>query len=309
MFNEVYFTIVPKLPKSSNQSKPRIAIIGGTGGMGVLFAELFRKAGLEVLIGSRKVAGSYEKAISAADIVIVSVPIQAVPETILCIKPFLKKNQLIVDFSSVQSPHHPSFKKLQCSAISVHPLFGPTVKDFVGQIFVFSEQNKLTHKGVSFLKNFFRNLGGTIVDMTPKSHDSSMALIQALIHVTHITTSAVIEDARSKAQSKVGGKVGDKATFLEKVSTPVYKLHRAVSGRIFSQPAELYANILMTNPEVLKVIDAEILALTKLRKVVADKDYKRFEQTFNKTKDLLGAENVKQCMQDTSKMLEIINKK
>ena len=298
-----------KSPDIQNPPKPKIAIIGGTGGMGLLFAELFRKAGLEVLIGSRKVAGSYEKSISSADIVIVSVPIQVVPETILCIKPFLRKNHLIVDFSSVQSAHQQSFKKLQCSAISVHPLFGPTVKDFAGQIFVFSGQNKLKHKSVSFLKNFFKNLGGSVVEMTPKSHDSSMALIQALIHVTHITSTTVIENARSKVQSKMGGKVGDKGTFLEKVSTPVYKLHRAVSGRIFSQPAELYANILMTNPEVLKAMDAEILALTKLRKVVADKDYKRFEQTFNRTKNLLGAEKVKKYMQDTNKMLEIISKK
>ena len=54
----------------------------------------------------------------------------------------------------------------------------------------------------------------------------------------------------------------------------------------------------MTNPEALKVIDAEIAALSDLRKIIANKDYKKFEKGFNKTKESIGALKLKIAMED-----------
>jgi prephenate dehydrogenase len=282
-------------------SKSRIAIIGGSGGMGSLFQKHFTSAGVEVLVGSRKIPGSYEHAVRNSDVVIISVPISAIPETLKSIKPFLAKDHLVVDFSSVQSVHHKVLGKLPCACVSVHPLFGPKVDNLQGQTFVFSKQNNIKHKKISLLKEVFVSMGGMVIDMDPKAHDSAMALIQALVHAVHITSASVT----AKFKSAKNGK----ALQLDTVSTPVSRLQEAVTGRIFNQPAELYANILMTNPEALRVIDAEIAALSGLRKMVANKDNKKFEKEFNKTKESIGESKLKVAMEHSNRMLkEITNK-
>ena len=54
----------------------KTGIIGGTGGMGRLFSEVFKKAGHEVLIAGRKTEITWEDAARLSDIVIISVPIR-----------------------------------------------------------------------------------------------------------------------------------------------------------------------------------------------------------------------------------------
>jgi chorismate mutase/prephenate dehydratase len=270
------------------QKTIRIGIIGGTGSMGVLFKRIFEENGQEVYIGSRSMEGSYKMAVESSGVVIISVPLHVVPETIKAIKPFVKKNQLIVNFSSLQSIYTTSLKSLPCTYIGIHPMFGPTVKNLYGQHIVFCHKTK--HPLEKFLRSLFIKLGALVSDMNTSSHDEQMALTQALIHSLHIT-SALTKKNFGAVKSKI--------------STPVSRLHNLLTGRIFSQSAELYENILMMNPKALDVIDEELKSLLSLRNLIVLKDRNKFQEIFNSIKDSIGEEEIKASVKLTNQMLSV----
>lgn len=274
--------------------------------MGKLFQKIFTDNGFTVSVGSRKIPGSYESSIKDAEIVILSVPIGAVAETVKLIRPMLHEEQSVVDFSSAQQLPGKSLKALKCTAVSIHPLFGPHVHDLNRQVFVFSKHNNGNQGSVTKLEKLFKKLGANVIHADSRTHDSSMALVQALIHSVHITSATVAAKlTNKKTASKKNSKVIDSGA----ISTPVSRLHHAVSGRVLSQPAELYANILMHNPEALKVIDAEITELGKLRKHVANKDFKGFEKMFTQTQKMIGDNKLVKSVEDTKSMLQVIDNK
>jgi prephenate dehydrogenase len=83
--------------------KISIGIIGGTGGMGRLFASALRKLGHKVLISSRHTALTIEECAHRADWIIVTVPIRSTEAVIRKIGPLLRKDQLLMDFTSLKS--------------------------------------------------------------------------------------------------------------------------------------------------------------------------------------------------------------
>jgi len=83
--------------------KPKtIAIIGGTGKIGGMFAKAFKEKGYEVIIASRETEISMEDAAARGDVVIVSIPIRNTKEVIEKISGNLKKDALLTDFTSVK---------------------------------------------------------------------------------------------------------------------------------------------------------------------------------------------------------------
>ena len=54
----------------------KIGIIGGTGGMGNLFSQVFQNAGHEVLIAGRNTPLRKEDIARLADVIVISVPIR-----------------------------------------------------------------------------------------------------------------------------------------------------------------------------------------------------------------------------------------
>lgn len=104
-----------------------IAIVGGTGNMGIGLATLFGRAGYKILIGSRNLQKSQavanqlnksiskgeiigllqEDAVSSADIVIISVPIKVHRQTISKLSELLK-GKLVIDVTVPLDPSDPT---------------------------------------------------------------------------------------------------------------------------------------------------------------------------------------------------------
>lgn len=130
----------------------KIAVIGGTRGLGNWIASFMKKQGFDVTItGRNKTAGETVskdgskyaehnvEAVSNADVVIVSVPIATTVETIQEIAPSLKKGTLLVDVTSVKEK--PSRVMAECTPEGVeflptHPMFGPRIRSLDGQVVV-----------------------------------------------------------------------------------------------------------------------------------------------------------------------------
>src|SRR5258708_27448034 len=75
------------------------------------------------------------------------------------------------------------------------------------------------------------------MEATAEEHDAQMALIQVLVHEKTMVLGSVLE--RLKAD------LGRSLQF----ASPIYRTELAMMGRMFSQRAELYADILTHNPD------------------------------------------------------------
>ena len=131
----------------------KIAVIGGTRGLGKWIAKFLRNRNFDVIITGRdeitgekvskklgvKYTSSNRDAVSSADIVILSVPISALFKVIPEISPFLKKGTLLMDVTSVKEKPSQIMQKYAPEGVEVipaHPLFGPRIRSLDGQVVV-----------------------------------------------------------------------------------------------------------------------------------------------------------------------------
>lgn len=176
-----------------------VLIVGGTGGMGRLFARMFVNHGASVKIfgrtgpRTRRVAreigvlpGNYSDA-GQADIVIVSVPTQVTLSLSLKLGSIIKPDSLLADLSSVKTgiadqiaDHTRGFEY-----VSLHPLFGPELAHIGRQRIaaIPYRVGPLWQK----LQLVFDEEGARVQRTTPHEHDKMMAQVQALHHFALIT--------------------------------------------------------------------------------------------------------------------------
>ncbi|WP_455278704.1 prephenate dehydrogenase/arogenate dehydrogenase family protein [[Eubacterium] cellulosolvens] len=182
-----------------------ISIIGGTGRMGMLLAHILKDKVGTIHIISRDI----DKAEKAAkelnvswlpleeahqsNIVIVSVPIQETVKICKNIGRKMHRQSLLVELASLKTGITEVIKNSIPNSVeylSLHPLFGPQVKNIVGKRFVAVEptSGSLTTK---FLK-ILQECGAEIKNATVKEHDLAMASIQVLHHFALITFSSAL---------------------------------------------------------------------------------------------------------------------
>ena len=173
-----------------------IAIVGGTGGMGQILTKELKPFG-EIIIISR----SLEKATkfaemlgvrsgilsnsNTADIIIVSVPIENIPQICREIFTIAKPGALIIDIAAVKSfleeikPEIPS----HLSYISMHPLFGPEGS--------FLENNVLlvpikADKWLPIIQKLLKALKSTTTVITSQENDLIMSKLQVAHHFIYL---------------------------------------------------------------------------------------------------------------------------
>src|SRR5208337_4995691 len=101
---------------------------GGTGGMGRIFAELFRQQGYRVLVSGRRQGPDIPAMTAQCQVIIVSVPIGITVEIIERIGPLMEEDALLMDLTSLKTePVQAMLRSSQAEVIGLHPLFGPGV--------------------------------------------------------------------------------------------------------------------------------------------------------------------------------------
>ncbi len=182
-----------------------ISIIGGAGKMGMLFTHVLKNKVETINIISRdvkkaqkianelKVSWSPLEEAHQSSIVIVSVPIQETGNICKNIGQKMHEGSLLVELASLKTGITETIKNSIPNSVeylSLHPLFGPQVKNIEGKRFVAVEPTSgpLTNE---FLK-MIQESGGLIKKATVEEHDLAMASIQVLHHFALITFSSAI---------------------------------------------------------------------------------------------------------------------
>jgi chorismate mutase/prephenate dehydrogenase len=255
-----------------------VGIIGGTQGMGAFLARVLGDGGFEVeVMGVGEGASAVEVA-SRNDLVIVAVPIDVTVSLIEEIAPHVRPGACLMDITSIKrapleamlraAPEH-------VDVIGTHPMFGPHGSDFDRQKVVLCRGRGET--SFARVKKLFESFGAETIEATAEEHDAQMALIQVLVHEKTMVLGSVLERLRAD--------LGRSLQF----ASPIYRTELAMIGRMFSQRAELYADILTVNPEAprLSHVFEQEAAYVARAVAMGDRDavVKRFRQVADYMRD------------------------
>lgn len=217
-----------------------IVIVGGNGQMGRLFRGMFERAGYEVRVIGPDDWASAESIVADAGLVIVSVPINVTVETIKRL-PALPEDCVLADFTSVkQKPLEAMLRVHKGPVVGLHPMFGPDVASLAKQVIVYCEGRMPDAYG--WLLELFRFWGARTHRTEASAHDRNMALIQAQRHFVSFAYGLHLSEEDVDLDE------------LLTLSSPIYRLELAMVGRLFAQDPQLYADIIMSSEENLKLI-------------------------------------------------------
>jgi prephenate dehydratase/prephenate dehydrogenase len=224
----------------------RVAIIGGSGRMGLWYARVLRAAGYAVTITGRNrqklelaarsagVQGTTdnEAAIRTADVVVVSAPIEATPALIELAARSALPGTLVTDLASVKTALAAAYQAVRrddLELVSLHPLHGPRVPDLAGATVL-----AILYRGgprYDELRRLFVAEGASVLVTDAAQHDRDMALLQGLTHFAAIAAGRTLAD-----QPRPG------------FETPAHALLRTTIARVVLQDPVLYAALQLENP-------------------------------------------------------------
>ena len=267
-----------------------VAVIGGRGGMGSCMARLFADLGHAVMIADLETDLTPEQAGSEADVVVISVPIDATVDVIQRIGPRVRRDALLMDVTSVKTaPMEAMLASSQASVVGTHPLFGPSVHSLQGQRVAVTPGRGDEWK--RWLTSMLEARGLVVVETTPEAHDRAMAVVQVLTHFSTEVAGATL--------AKLGVPLDATLPF----TSPVYLMELLMTARHFAQSPDLYASIQMSNPETARVTDTFLRAAEELRANVAARDHEAFARVFDHVHDYFGT-FTEQAMEQSSFLID-----
>ncbi len=245
----------------------KVGIVGGTGKMGRLFSGVFGQAGCEVSIAGRHTSVTARDLAARCDIVVISVPIRHTIGVIRDIAPFLTKEQLFCDLTSLKIAPVNAMLESDAMVIGLHPMFGPTVPGITGQTII-ATPARCSFQARDSLLGIFESQGARITLTTPDEHDRMMAIVQGL---THFVTLTIAETMRKSG-------IDPKETM--RFTSPVYQIELGLVGRLLAQDQSLYADILQMNPYVPMVLSQCEDSVKRLRETIETLDPEQFASVF-----------------------------
>ena len=260
--------------------KSNMTIIGATRGFGRWIAEHLnndfnititspnKSSGLEV---AQELNVKYKsdniEAIQNADIIIFSVPIDIMVETIKEVAPHAREGSLLMDVCSIKTESAEALMKYAPENVEIlpcHPMFGPRVPTIKRQIVVLTPIEGRSNKWLNRVKEYLTNSECEIVVTTPQEHDKYMSIVQGLTHFSFITLASTIRKLHINVKKS------------RSFSSPVYSLMLDMVRRIVYQNPYLYYSIQKNNKEnsyARKTLINEGIYLSKLIEEGNEEDF------------------------------------
>lgn len=252
-----------------------VAVIGGHGKIGRLLVRLFGDLGHRMLVVDTDTTLRAEEAAAAADVTIVSVPIERTDAVIRAVGPHVRSDGLLMDVTSIKSaPVQAMLESTTASVVGTHPMFGPSVHTLQGQRVVICRG-----RGDAWGDWVARSLaarGLVITETSAEHHDRVMSVVQVL---THFQT-----QVQGLTLARLGLPLSETLPF----TSPAYLLELYVAARHFAQDPGLYGPIEMRNPRTGEVTAAFGQSARDLAEVLAAGDQQAFTALFDEVRAFFG---------------------
>lgn len=269
-----------------------IGIIGGKGRMGAYLSRFFSSLNYKVIVSDLKTKLSNRDIAQKADVIIVSVNINATEKTIKEIVPYLQKGQLLMDVTSVKENPIQAMLKAPCEVIGTHPMFDPS-NGMKNQIFITCPVR--AKKWYPWLLSILKKGGTLIKKLDARKHDELMTIIQGLTHFSDITLAHTLKQ------------IGLPIKTLLQYQSPAYRIKLDMMARILNQNPNLYANIQIQNKGNIQTTKQYIRSCEQLLDIVKKQDEKAFTKYFNDASKYLGTFK-KAAHDESNRFIEMLNR-
>jgi prephenate dehydrogenase len=274
-------------------------IIGGSGGMGKVFGKYFKGLGFTVTLHARNKQRlkttaaelnvnfeiSLEKSVRNADIVMISIPINSTTTMIRKIGPFLKKNALIFDITSIKFAVFKALTEVKneypVNCISLHPMFGPGITDMKNYVMMVVKVGgtDIYEEIINDLLDLFRSDGLIVTETSPDIHDKRVALTLGVPHMLNILFLSLLKNTNEPLNE------------LTKYTGTTFLLQKVFAESIIQREMEMFGEIQMENQQFLAILEMFEKLVIKYRKVIENKDMKGFSEIFSQGLDYSKEDN------------------
>lgn len=267
---------------------PTIGLVGSEGSYGRWLRRFFsERMGLDVLGADPGHADTLEAEalIERCQVLVFCVPIR---HAATIIADYVRRAAgreraaLWMDITSIKSEPVAALLASQAEVVGLHPMTAaPKAPTLKGRAMVVCEARLDQWRG--WLEGFLTALRAQCVRATPEQHDRIMALVQAMVHATHLAQGGVLREYVER--------LGGLETLLPFRSAS-FELDTAVMARILAMNPAIYEDIQFCNPHVGPMLDALVRQVEALRELVARGDETSrhaFRSRFlTQTRDTLG---------------------
>lgn len=263
-----------KFPMATSTPK-HILYIGGEGGMGRLYKRITEQTGHFAYSIDKGNWYELDELSEKIDLVIVTVPINVTESVIKRLKGRLRKETILADFTSNKTrPIEAMLEAHSGPVVGFHPMHGPDVANLSKQLMVVCPGRE-AEKADWFVKQC-ELWGMRIIKADQQQHDHVMHLVQGLRHFVALLHGSFMQHYDLKP-----------AEMLQ-FSSPIYRAELMMTGRIFAQSAELYADIVFANEERRELLLNFFEHHKKLAAMVEANNREGFIREFEKVTDFFG---------------------
>lgn len=261
-------------PRSTEKPQD-VLILGASGGMGSLYCRLFEQSGHRVHKIDKHNWYELEDITPALDLAIISVPINKTVDVIERLAPKLNEKTILADFTSNKKVAIDAMQKsFPGTIVGLHPMHGPDVQNVSKQLMVWCGVQQA--EKADWFKEQCRLWGMRIIEADAEKHDHVMNLVQGLRHFVALMHGSFMKTYDLRPQDML------------EFSSPIYRSELMMTGRIFAQSAELYADIVFATEERRELLLQFMKHNEKLAKMVKNDDKQGFIKTFEEVTDFFG---------------------
>ena len=249
-------------------SNPVIGLVGSEGHYGRWLRQFFETRMKLVVLGSDQGQPGTcppDHLLDRCQVLIFCTPIRHTPNIIeeyVALADGRERDALWLDITSVKHEPVAAMLRSQADVVGLHPMTAaPKAPTLKGRVMVVCEARLSYWR--DWFEPFLSALRAQCVHTTPEKHDQIMALVQALVHASHLTQAGVLKD--------LAGNLGGLSALLP-FRSAAFELDASVISRMLAMNPAIYEDIQFGNPHVLPVLDALVRQITALRSQVAQGD-------------------------------------
>ena len=268
---------------------PTIGIVGSAGTYGRWLRAFFeRRMGLRVLGHDPRDAGSDapDALLEQADVLLFSTPIRL---SATLIGDYARRSagreagRLWLDVTSIKQAAMEAMLGSRAEVVGLHPMTAPPkAPTMKGRVVVVCEAR--LERWRPWLQALLDALEGEYVHASAERHDRMMALVQAMVHASHLAQAGVL--------GEYAGRLGGLAAIMPFRSAS-FELDAAIAARILSLNPAIYEEIQFGNAHAAEMLDRLLAQLSELRDLVRrgdDAARARFRERFLHDREAFGAQ-------------------
>jgi prephenate dehydrogenase len=247
---------------------PLIGIVGSDGAYGRWLRRFFSQRMRLQVIGhdpADPASEDPEQLLERADVLIFAAPIRHTPALIreyVARAGGREQGRLWLDVTSVKAEPVAAMLESSAEVAGLHPMTAPPKSPTLkGRVMVVCE-SRLQH-WQPWLQTLCTALEAECVRATPDHHDRVMALVQAMVHATHLAQAGVLREYAPM--------LGELRALMPYRSAS-FELDAAIISRILSMNPAIYEDIQFGNPHVAEMLDRLLAQMQQLRTHVRNGD-------------------------------------